>query len=211
MHFDERAGALVARSPGPEGRVSDFPRFVKQLLDLLLISEQKLAHGRAHLRLLAGVAPQCVLEEKDILLRDFVVSVQVGMGLEQGKRLPVAPVRGDDVLLAELAPDVGDRPVDIAGNRHRGGLSLHFAELLEADGGPLRLRDGFEHSQEAEVFLDVFDHEAQQEAIVEGHELVVFRQLVTGAEQSQQGNRDNLLAVMEETLVDERENGVEDG
>ena len=85
------------------------------------------------------------------------------------------------------------------------------SQLREGERRARARRLALQHAQEAEVVGDVVDDEAQQEAIVERLQLVVLRQLVAGAEEGDERHLGHLAPVVEAALVDQREDGIEDG
>ena len=182
MKLDEGPRPLVAGFPRPQGGIPYFPGLIEELFDLLFITQNQLADRLAHLGLLSRIAPECVFQEKEVVFRDFALPRKIGVGLEQREGLPVAPVRGVDIFFLQRAPNVGDGAVDRTRDDSAFGLFLHLVQLGQADGGPLHLRRRFEHSEKAEILLDVFHDEAEEKAVIEGHELVVLWQLVAGSE-----------------------------
>ena len=66
---------------------------------------------------------------------------------------------------------------------------LKLLELRQAESCPFRCLLRFQHAQEAKVLGDIADNKAQEETIVERRELLLFGQLVAGAEKRQQRPR----------------------
>ena len=58
--------------------------------------------------MLRRVAPEYVLEKEQIFLLNFRRAFEESVGLQQGEGLAVAPVGSLDILLIELAADIGD-------------------------------------------------------------------------------------------------------
>ena len=128
---------------------------------------------------LGRIAPQDVLQEGDVGVADRVAALQPGVRAQHADRLRPAAVGRHDVAAGELAPEIGDGAQHVARHRHRGDLGARGrrgrrATSVVRAGGRLRLQQ----LQEAEVLADVVDHEAEQEAVVQGEQLVVLGQLV---------------------------------
>ena len=120
-----RARSSLER-PGLQCRLANLPRFVQQLGDFFLVAEQQLANRVSHRFMLGGVAPQHMLEEEEMLFVNFGFAFDEGVGLKQAETLAVAPVRGLDVFLVQLAADIGDAAIDMGWDRHLARLLLEL-------------------------------------------------------------------------------------
>ena len=186
LDLQNGARALLARLPGAQRVLAELAALEQQLPHLVLVAAHQRAQRGAHLRLLRRVAPQHVLEKREVLFADGGAAAEQSTRSQRAERLPIATVRGDDLLPSELAPQVGDVAQHRGGNRQLGGSLLQLGERRERKHRGVRRRLGLNHAQEAEVLLHVADHEAHQESVVERGELVLFGKLVGGAEQRQQ-------------------------
>ena len=126
VEFDQGPRLLIAGFPRPLGRVANLPGFIKQLGNLFFIAEDQFADRVPHLLMLAGVAPQHMLQKKEILLMNFLFAFEIGVGLEQRDRLPVAPIGCLDAFLVELAPNIRNAPVNVRRHRDVANLLLHL-------------------------------------------------------------------------------------
>src|SRR5688500_19494285 len=157
------------------------------------------------------IAPQHMLQEEQIFLLNFLFSFQERMGLEQGEGLAVAPVGGLKVSRVEAAANIGDAPIDVRGNREGASSLLQLVQFRQGEDCALGLRLGFEHAQKAKIFGNVVDHEAEQKPVVKRGQLLFFRQLIAGAEESQQRHASDLLAVVKQALINQGQNCVQNG
>src|SRR5437867_303350 len=90
------------------------------------VALKSLQHFLLNLLMLAGVAPQHMLQKKEILLMNFLFAFEIGVGLEQRDRLPVAPIGCLDAFLVELAPNIRNAPVNVRRHRDVANLLLHL-------------------------------------------------------------------------------------
>src|SRR5215470_15578356 len=131
VSLDRSPRAQLARVPAAERIVTQLARLVEQHPDLVLVALQELPDGAPHLRPLRRVAPEHVLEERDVLVSYRAPPLEVGVRAEHADGLRVAAVGADDVLPLELATEIGHHAQDIAGNREGRRLGLRRGELRE--------------------------------------------------------------------------------
>src|SRR5688572_26096419 len=123
-----------------------------------------------------------MLEEEQVFLEHFLLSLQIRVGLEQRERLSIAAIRRLNIFLIQPAPNVGNAAVNMRRNGNLLNLLLQLFQFTQPERGPRCLRVRLQHPQKAEIFADVIDYEPEEKAIIESGQLLLFGQLVAGAE-----------------------------
>mmetsp|Transcript_9521 Transcript_9521/g.22922 ORF Transcript_9521/g.22922 Transcript_9521/m.22922 type:complete len:496 (-) Transcript_9521:302-1789(-) len=171
-----------------------------------------------------GAVPEDVLEEQAVDLRHLEAAVGVRCHLEEGDRLheaAVGDVAGRLDLLLKVHPEVRDELNDAL--RHLHGLDSIAADLLEllkrqrhlggevrAPAGPIGAARLGEELREA-TGAHLLHLSADEEAVVQGIELLALGELVGGRDHADEGHLAPRAPVVEEPLVEDREKGVQDG
>jgi hypothetical protein len=134
---------------------------------------------------------------------DLVGSFEIGVRLKQRNRLSITPIRCLDALLIKLAPNICDAAKNMRRNRHVPNLLLHLCQLAKAKAGAFGLPVGFQHPEKAKIFGDIVHHKPKEKTVVKRRQLLLFGELIAGAEKSQQRNPCYLFAVVKQALVNQ--------
>ncbi len=129
---------------------------------------------------------------------------------QDAERVLPAPIRYDDLLARQLAPDLRDRLEDRAGHRDCRRRRAQLVQLRKLQRRARALGTAGHHADEAVLLGDVVGHETEHEAIVKCGQLVLVGKLVRRAEHRDERHGDALAAVVENSFVDNRQQRVED-
>jgi len=94
--------------PGLQRRLAKSRATRKAIRNLLFVAEQKLANRAAHLLCSAGSRQSACSRNNRLFFLDLGFAFEKGVGLKQREGLAVAPIRGVDVFLIELAANIRD-------------------------------------------------------------------------------------------------------